>query len=474
MLGYGLLFVCGGVTGVFLPDEVHAEGGQKHEEGGKGHHPAGTCAVDAHLFDLAHECVVAPREDQRLDQVDDPAAEQSHADLRNGDRKVEDPHVGPRVPGVDRPREDGVGHGQNARPGDPDEDHRHHQQVAVLEERQPQVARGAAQQTQCIDGLVAVAVGQARHEEGHQAGRHGVDGVEDSGPCLGRTDVDRPGRLVDEGRGDQRLQVVPHQEEGRPAEELRHAELPHRAGNVAQQRQEPPGGLRFVRALLLRVVASELPGGILPDLEGGDEHRQQQDGPSGVVGVGDMARDAPLDRRVGDAAPGHDEREKSPDDGPEVDQKGLDDEPLGLLRIVEHVGDQRPEGLHRDVEREVHEQQDQRPHHQRGEGQQRRAVGHQQKGDRRDDGASEDVGDPASETRPRPVGKEAYDGLNDQSGKGRRQPEVAQVTQIGSHRLQNARRIGVLQRIADLYAQEAEAEIPDLPEGEFRFFHFRF
>ena len=67
------------------------------------------------------------------------------------------------------------------------------------------------------------------------------------------------------------------------------------------------------------------------------------------------------------AEPCHDERQDSADDRTEVYQEGLYHVALCLLRIVEHVGHQRPEGLHRDVERQIHEQQDESPHGERGE-----------------------------------------------------------------------------------------------------------
>lgn len=61
------------------------------------------------------------------------------------------------------------------------------------------------------------------------------------------------------------------------------------------------------------------------------------------------------------AEPCHDERQDSADDRTEVYQEGLYHVALCLLRIVEHVGHQRSEGLHRDVERQIHEQQDESP-----------------------------------------------------------------------------------------------------------------
>ncbi len=80
-----------------------------------------------------------------------------------------------------------------------------------------------------------------------------------------------------------------------------------------------------------------------------------------------MLRDLSGHHLVGDAAPGKDQRQDGADNGTEVDEKSLNNVALGLLRIVEHVGDQRAERLHGNVERKIHEQQDERPHSQRRE-----------------------------------------------------------------------------------------------------------
>lgn len=184
-----------------------------------------------------------------------------------------------------------------------------------------------------------------------------------------------------------------------------------------------------------------------------------------------MVGHLPRRRLVRDAAEGHQQRQHGADHGPQIDEEGLHHVALRLLRVVEHVGHQSTEGLHRHVEREVHEEQDEGPHDQRREGQQGGAVGHQRQGDGRDDGAAQNVGDAPPQAGPRAVGEEADERLDDHAGDGRRKPEVAQVAHVGSERLENTRRIGVLQRVADLHTEESEAQIPDLPERQFRFFH---
>lgn len=172
-----------------------------------------------------------------------------------------------------------------------------------------------------------------------------------------------------------------------------------------------------------------------------------------------------------DAQLRHDQRQDGSDDRTEVDQEGLYHIALGFLPVVEHVGYQGPEGLHRDIEREIHEEQDEGSHGQRGESQQPRAVGHEGQRQRRDDRTPQDVGNAAAQTGPRSVREEPDDRLDDHAGQRCREPEIAQVAYIGTQRFENARRIGVLERISDLYAEKSEAEVPNLPKGEFGLVH---
>lgn len=83
----------------------------------------------------------------------------------------------------------------------------------------------------------------------------------------------------------------------------------------------------------------------------------------------------------------------------------------------------------------------------------------------------QDVGNAAAQTGPRSVGEEPDDRLDDHAGQRCREPEIAQVAYIGTQRFENARRIGVLERISDLYAEKSEAEVPNLPKGEFGLVH---
>ena len=432
---------------LFVLDESDRHGGQQHENGGQGDHGHRTSAEQL-------------RDDQTAGESDD--------DLRNGDREVEDTHVDPHAARLDGPREDGVGHGQDTGPGDADAHHGDHERILVGEEAQTGETGGAEQQAERVDELVAPPAGDAGDEERSDAGGNGIGAVQHADPRLGLA-LGEHGAPAGSHAGDGGLEVGPHEEQRGPREELHDAELPHDPGHVAHQLHERGALGRLADRLV--VILGELLGRILAGAERGDEHRGEQNGATYIIGPGDMLGDLPGDDLVGDAAAREDQRQDGPDDGAEVDQKGLDDVTLGLLRIVEHVGDQSAERLHGDVERQVHEQQDESPHGQRRESEQQRGVGHQGQSQSRDDGTAEDERNAAAEPGPGAVGKEPDDGLDDQAGDGSGQPEVAQVREIGAQRLEDGGGIGVLQRIADLNPEEAEAEVPYLPKGQFRFFH---
>ena len=60
----------------------------------------------------------------------------------------------------------------------------------------------------------------------------------------------------------------------------------------------------------------------------------------------------------------------------------------------------------------------------------------------------------------------ADDRLDQEPGHRRRDPQDRDVLDLGAQRLEDPAHVGVLQREADLDAEEAEAHVPDLPERE--------
>jgi hypothetical protein len=65
------------------------------------------------------------------------------------------------------------------------------------------------------------------------------------------------------------------------------------------------------------------------------------------------------------------------------------------------------------------------------------------------------------------VAQVADDGLHQQAGDRRGQPEQGKIVGIGAQRGENAADVGVLQRETELNAEEAEAHVPQLPERQY-------
>src|SRR6185437_2755661 len=85
------------------------------------------------------------------------------------------------------------------------------------------------------------------------------------------------------------------------------------------------------------------------------------------------------------------------------------------------------------------------------------------------DGADEKIGPPPPEARPRMVGGVADDGLYDETGEWRRDPEDRDLPQVRAECLEDPADVGVLQRERELDAEEADTHVPDLPEGQLGF-----
>lgn len=102
--------------GLVFFDQEDRHGGQQHEDPGE----------RQHVGRVGGEAV-----------LDDGTAGQSDDDLGDGDREIEDTHVYAHAAWLDCARQDGVGHGEDARPGDADPHHREHQRVLVVQQAQP-------------------------------------------------------------------------------------------------------------------------------------------------------------------------------------------------------------------------------------------------------------------------------------------------------------------------------------------------
>ena len=70
----------------------------------------------------------------------------------------------------------------------------------------------------------------------------------------------------------------------------------------------------------------------------------------------------------------------------------------------------------------------------------------------------------APEPIPGAVGIVANDGLHDQPGQRRGDPQARDLVHLRAQGLEDAADVGVLQRESELDAEEPEAHVPDLPE----------
>jgi hypothetical protein len=159
-----------------------------------------------------------------------------------------------------------------------------------------------------------------------------------------------------------------------------------------------------------------------------------------------------------------DRRQQRGDDAAAADEEGLHRVAGRLLRGVELVADKGAERLHRHVDRGIHHPQHGHGHPHGG------GIGHQEHGQRGEDGAEEEErAAPAPGRVPGVVAEVADHRLHQQAGDGCGEPEYGQIVERGTERGEDAAGIGVLQREAELDAEKAEAHVPQLPERQARF-----
>ena len=78
----------------------------------------------------------------------------------------------------------------------------------------------------------------------------------------------------------------------------------------------------------------------------------------------------------------------------------------------------------------------------------------------------QEVGPPPPQPAPRAVAERADDRLHEQAGQRRREPEDRDAIGLRAERLVDGAHVPHLQAPAELDAEEPEAHVPDLPEGE--------
>ena len=98
-------------------------------------------------------------------------------------------------------------------------------------------------------------------------------------------------------------------------------------------------------------------------------------------------------------------------------------------------------------------------------------VRHEDERGRTEQCAREEVGAAATERTPGTVAGMADDGLDDQSGKRRGEPENRNLIGFGAEIFVDGAHVGHLQAPSKLDAEEAKTHIPDLPEVARRLVH---
>ena len=93
------------------------------------------------------------------------------------------------------------------------------------------------------------------------------------------------------------------------------------------------------------------------------------------------------------------------------------------------------------------------------------AVGHEEEHERTQDRAGEEVRAAAAEAAPGVVAGVADDGLDEQAGQRRGEPQNRNLVGARAQVLIDGAHVGHLQAPAELDAEEAEAHVPDLPEA---------
>ena len=93
---------------------------------------------------------------------------------------------------------------------------------------------------------------------------------------------------------------------------------------------------------------------------------------------------------------------------------------------------------------------------------------HEEQRHRGQHGARQEIRPAPPEPVPGAIGHVADDGLHQQAGERRRDPQARDLIDLGAERLEDPADVGVLQREAELDAEESETHVPDLPERHLR------
>ena len=220
----------------------------------------------------------------------------------------------------------------------------------------------------------------------------------------------------------------------------------------------------------------------LLDFQEGIEHAEDQNGGPDIEGRDHRSGHNALRGFIGYAYPGEGDGKKIAHEAAGVAEKTLDGVGLGLLLLADHISDHHLEGLHRDIDAGVEEDQREQaePHrHIQAEenpcGEMQAAgIGQQEHHQHGDHGADNEVGLAPAHTAPGTVAPGADQRLDDEAHQRRQYPEETELVRICAESGENPGNIGALKSVSNLHAEESETQIPHLPEGKCAFTHCAF
>ena len=263
---------------------------------------------------------------------------------------------------------------------------------------------------------------------------------------------DHPGEAIGGEQAGQQIELLLQlqREDQRP--QRRAADQPGQARADRGGRGRMRGGRR------LSVERRDLLGRIFAGGEHGPQHGEQQRRAAQIEAPAHRIGQGAADRDIGHTAPVEQPGRGRSDHRAGADERRLDRIAGGVLAPVEHVADKCAERLHRDVERRIeHPEQQHR-------GEQHRRIGHGEQRQRRQHRAGQEIGSPAAKAAPGPVRIMADDRLDEQPGQRGGDPQQRQIVNLDAQRLEDTAHVRILQREADLDAEEAEADVPQPDE----------
>ena len=430
-----------------IVDEADAEGGEEHGGATEEDGVHGVVAEEA-----GHDFTEA----------------EGGADLGKDDEEVEDAHIEAHAVAGDGVGEDGVGHGEDARPGNSDCEHGEEQEVGTADKVDGEESEAADGEANGVNGLGAVFANEEEQEKGKDKCDAVVGGETDPAPLCSGLIFGASLRTAEYVGGDGGDEVNPHTEEAEPGEELHHGELFHGAGHGGDTGKDFTEGVAGSGGLFVFLTEClDIFGRVFAGREDGIEDCDKEDEGADIKGeVHGLGNGVSAGGFVGNVEPiGKDPGERGGKDGAEADKEALHCKAGLALFTVEFIADKGAEGLHADIDGGI-EDPEQPCRHPKGTG-----IGHGNKGKAGENCTDEEIGSAATEEGPGAVAVITDQGLDDQTGEGGGEPKEGNGAFLGAEVLVDGAHIRHLEAPAELDPEEPETHVPDLPEGKVWFVH---